>query len=191
VAAGLNTVAVEPQPELRALLAETVGEERALEGVAEAVPLADSSVAAVTAADSFHWFDRPAALAEIRRVLEPRGGFAVLTMMPDWGGASWGKELGELMGELRPEHPNFDGPSWQQWLEQDGGWGPPREVRVTTSQPTDGTNVLDYIASISWIAAMEPARRTEVLARAAAMVASGDMPEQMSVHVVIGLAQLA
>jgi SAM-dependent methyltransferase len=191
LAAGLDVVAVEPQAELRVLLAETVGQDRALEGVAEAIPLADTSVAAVTAADSFHWFDRPAALAEIRRVLEPRGGLAVLTMVPDWGGASWAHELGEMMRELRPEHPYFDGPSWQQWLAQVGGWERPREVRVTSSQPADDPNVLDYLASVSWIAAMEPAKRTEVLARAAALVESGETPEQMSVHVVIGLARLA
>jgi SAM-dependent methyltransferase len=191
LAAGLDVVAVEPQPELRALLADAVGEGRTLDGVAEAIPLADGSVATVTAADSFHWFDRPAAIAEIQRVLAPRGGLAVLTMVPDWGGASWAHELGELVRELRPEHPHFDGPSWQQWLADAGGWEQPREVRVTASQPSAGTHVLDYLASVSWIAALEPDRRTEVLARAAALVGSGQTPEQMSVHVVIGLARLA
>lgn len=49
---GLDVVAVEPQPELRALLAASVGGERVREGLAEAIPLPDASVAAVTVAEA-------------------------------------------------------------------------------------------------------------------------------------------
>ena len=69
VAFGFDVVAVEPQAPLRRRLAGYVGADRALEGVAEAIPLADASVAAVTVADAFHWFDRARALLEIHRVL--------------------------------------------------------------------------------------------------------------------------
>ena len=64
-------VAVEPQASLRDKLAERVGAERMREGVAEEIPLEDGSVAAVTVADAFHWFDRQRALTEIGRVLRP------------------------------------------------------------------------------------------------------------------------
>ena len=47
-------------------------------GFAEAIPLPDSSVAAVTVADAFHWFDPGLALSEIRRVLLPAGGLKIL-----------------------------------------------------------------------------------------------------------------
>jgi ubiquinone/menaquinone biosynthesis C-methylase UbiE len=189
LAGGLDVVAVEPQGELRALLAGSVGPERALEGVAEAIPLPDDAVDAVTVADGFHWFDRAAALVEIRRVLRPRGGLVLLTMIPDWAGADWAHELGELMRELRPEHPHFDGPPWQQYLAEDGSWVRPREVRVTTTQPA--RPVLDYLASVSWVAAMSEEQRRETLARAAAALAEAPAaPEQMSVHVVLGLAEL-
>jgi ubiquinone/menaquinone biosynthesis C-methylase UbiE len=101
LAADLDVVAVEPQSELRELLVASVGAERVRDGVAEKIPLADGSVDAVTVADGFHWFDRPAALAEIRRVLRPGGGLALLWAVPDWSGASWAHEVGTLMAGKR------------------------------------------------------------------------------------------
>src|SRR3954447_17709226 len=48
--AGLDAVAVEPQASLREMLAANVGAERVRDGTAEAIPLPDASVAAVTVA---------------------------------------------------------------------------------------------------------------------------------------------
>src|SRR6516225_8472395 len=53
---GMDVIAVEPQPPLRGILATSIGEERVRAGFAEAIPLEDASVAAVTVADAFHWF---------------------------------------------------------------------------------------------------------------------------------------
>src|SRR3954451_8923654 len=53
-AAGLDVVAVEPQPAMRARLPG------ALDGTAENLPLADASVDAATIGDAWHWFDRAA-----------------------------------------------------------------------------------------------------------------------------------
>ncbi len=131
-ASGCDVVAVEPQSPLREVLAASVSSERVREGLAEAIPLPDESVVAVTVADAFHWFDHTVALAEIRRVLRPGGGLAVLSAVPDWGGASWAHEVGTLMAGLRPEHPHFDGPPWQDAVRAAGGWTAPREIRVTT-----------------------------------------------------------
>ena len=113
---GLDVVAIEPLPALREILAQSVGEARVADGVAEAIPLADGSVAAVTVAEAFHWFDLPPALAEIRRVLAPGGGLAGLSSFPDWGGASWAHEVGTIIAEARPEHPQFDRPAWHTGL---------------------------------------------------------------------------
>jgi ubiquinone/menaquinone biosynthesis C-methylase UbiE len=97
LAAGLDVVAVEPQASLRELSVESVDEERIGDGVAEMIPLGDGSVDAVTVADGFHWFDHEVALAEIRRVLRPGGGLALLSTFPDWSGASWAHDVGTLM----------------------------------------------------------------------------------------------
>jgi ubiquinone/menaquinone biosynthesis C-methylase UbiE len=188
--AGFDVLAVEPQAALREKLAERVGAERVREGLAEQIPLADASVDAVTAADAFHWFQQPAALEEIRRVLRPGGGLAVLSTLPDWRGASWAEELGSLMASLRPEHPQFDGPPWQDAVRAAGGWTQPREVRVTTTQATDDESLAAYLSSVSWIAALPEERRTETLARLATLLERGETPSEMPIHVTIGLASL-
>jgi SAM-dependent methyltransferase len=191
LAAGLEVQAVEPQPQLREILAARVGGERVHEGTAEAIPLPSGAVAAVTVADAFHWFDHRAALGEIARVLRPGGGLAVLTTVPDWSGASWAQEVGALVAGLRPEHPQFDGPPWQQALGEAGGWGEPREVRLSIASPTDGERFLDYLASISWIASLPQARRAELLAEVASIVSAGETPPELQLHVLIGLAERA
>jgi ubiquinone/menaquinone biosynthesis C-methylase UbiE len=68
-----RVIAIEPDERMRALL-----EVEAVAGTAERIPLPDASADAVFVGDAFHWFDGPAALAEIARVLRPRGGLALL-----------------------------------------------------------------------------------------------------------------
>ncbi len=189
LAAGLDVVAVEPQGALRETLVAGVGAERVLEGFAEEIPLPDSSVDAVTVADAIHWFDHHAALAEMRRVLREGGGLAVLVTTPDWSGASWASELGELIVERRPEHPQFEGPPWQEAARASGAWSEPREVRVTASQPASPERVRDHVASISWIAAMPERERSATLAKVAAIIRDGETPAELPFHVTIGLTQ--
>ena len=133
---GFDVLAVEPQEPLRRVLLEKVGAANVRAGLAEEIPLADGSVAAVMIADAFHWFDRPRALVEIRRVLAPGGGLALFNTVPDWTGASWAHELGTLVAGARPEHPNFDGRSWQEFVREADGFAEPRQVRVTTYSPS-------------------------------------------------------
>lgn len=190
VAGGLEVVAVEPQASLRERLAAAVGAERVRDGLAEAIPLPDSSVDAVTVADAFHWFDHAAALAEIKRVLRPGGGLAVLFTAPDWTGASWAHELGTLIQRLRPEHPYFDGPPWQQAVRDAGVWTEPREVRVTTSQPTDPARIVAYVASMSFVAGMPDAQRAELLAGVKTLVEAGETPPELPARVSLGLTSL-
>ena len=187
---GLDVVAVEPQSALREILAASVGEECVLEGVAEAIPLADGSVAAVTVADAFHWFDHAAALAEIRRVLCNGGGLAVVVVAPDWGDASWAHEVGTLMAELRPAHPGFDGPSWKESVRAAGGWSAPREIRLTTMQPASPEQITDYLASVSWVAAMPEDQRLAKLQRVREIIDAGETPDELPVNVLIGLTSL-
>ncbi len=189
LAAGFDVVAVEPLDSLRQVLAERIGAARVHEGLAERIPLRDGSVDAVSVGDAFHWFDQARALPEIRRVLRPEGGLAVLSTMPDWTGASWAHELGTLVTEQRPEHPHFDGPPWQEAVRAAEGWGEPREIRVSVSQPARPERIVDHLASMSWVAAMPDAERLEAVERFRALIAGGHTPAELQLHVVIGLAQ--
>ncbi len=161
VAAGFDVVAVEPGAEMRERLASRIGAERVLEGFAEAIPLDDRSVDAVTVADAWHWFEQEAALAEIHRVLrrDPEaGGLAVIFVGQDWREAAWGEELAALVGELRPEHPLFDGPPWQELVTASPDWGELREISVRAPAPASREQILDYLVSFSFMARMTRGR---------------------------------
>ena len=78
---GLVVTAVEPLEEMRAFLQAGLPAVTALSGTAEAIPLLDGSVDAVVVGQAFHWFDQPAALAEIARVLAAGGVLGLLWNM--------------------------------------------------------------------------------------------------------------
>ena len=71
-----RVVAVEPDEAMRALLEEVVPGAEALAGRGEAIPLPDESIDAVFSGEAFHWFANAEAVAEIVRVLRPRGGLS-------------------------------------------------------------------------------------------------------------------
>lgn len=76
-----RVTAVEPDDAMRALIDGV----EALPGSAESIPLRDDSVDGVFCAEAFHWFDWPAALREIARVLRPRGVLVLCFNLPDGG----------------------------------------------------------------------------------------------------------
>jgi SAM-dependent methyltransferase len=188
--AGLDVIAVEPQAQLRDILAASVGVERVLDGFAEAIPLPDASVAAVTVADAFHWFDQAAALREIQRVLTAGGGLAVLRIMPDWSDASWAHEVGSMIAGFGREHPQFQGPRWQDTARAESCWTEPRQLQLTMRQPAGPDVVLAYIASMSWIAALPDDQRTETITRIGEIIAAGETPDELPIHVTISLTSL-
>jgi SAM-dependent methyltransferase len=83
LSAGYEAVPVEPDPGMRARLDERTPDVVALAGAAEELPLPDGSVDAVVAGQSYHWFDRNRAHAEVARVLRPGGTFAPVWNLRD------------------------------------------------------------------------------------------------------------
>jgi SAM-dependent methyltransferase len=55
------------------------GEGVVIAGTAEAIPVDSDSVDAVFVGEAFHWFDASRAIAEIARVLVPRGRLALIS----------------------------------------------------------------------------------------------------------------
>ena len=77
---GLDVVAVEPSDEMREHIPSAA---TSLAGTAEAIPLDDASVDCVVVGQAFHWFDGPAAMAEIARVLRPGGTVGLFWLLAD------------------------------------------------------------------------------------------------------------
>ncbi|HEX4249336.1 MAG TPA: class I SAM-dependent methyltransferase [Pseudonocardia sp.] len=73
-----QVTAIEPDPEMLAVLHAQLPEVTALAGSAEDIPLPEASVDAVLVGQAFHWFDPERAGAEIARVLRPGGVLAAL-----------------------------------------------------------------------------------------------------------------
>ena len=192
VAGDFDVVAVEPGEQMRERLAAGIGAERVLAGFAEAIPLDDRSVDAVTVADAWHWFDQEAALAEIHRVLrrEPdSGGLAVIFVGQDWRGTAWADDLAEHVADLRPEHPLFDGPPWQEVVRNSADWGPLWEISVRASAPASREQILNYVSSFSFMAMKTPEERAEAAARADAIIGSTEVPDELPVRFRISLAR--
>lgn len=73
---GANVVAVEPNAQMLAA-ARRHTRVRYVSAAAEETGLPARSIDLAVAFQAFHWFARDAALAEVRRILKPRGRFAV------------------------------------------------------------------------------------------------------------------
>lgn len=105
---GLELTAAEPNERMREVLARRVPGAKLLAERAERLSLGDDSVALATAAQAFHWFEQPAALLEIRRVLRPGGCLAVI----------W------ITGGEHPVSERIETLSWGLLAEQGGAVGP-------------------------------------------------------------------
>jgi SAM-dependent methyltransferase len=165
VAASLDVVAVEPVAEMRAALPSSV---RALEGMAEAIPLGEGEVDGVVVGQAFHWFDGDAALAEIHRVLRREGLLALF-----WNVRVRDHPLhvaiDELIGPYRGEVPSHGSGVWRKAFEETPLFGPVEEHTFPDAQELDADGLAARVGSISFVAALDPATRDPVLDRVRAL----------------------
>jgi SAM-dependent methyltransferase len=172
-ALGADVVAVEPDPDMRAVFARVLPEIELLAGGAEDLPLTDASVDVATAAQAFHWFDPEQALPELHRVIRPGGGIAIV-----WN--EWDDEdqlthaLNEIVKRRRPPelmaswdgHPLTGSPLFEN-----------RELRkFQHMELIDATTVVERVSSVSAIVNLRPDERERVLAEVRTLL--GDRPVQ-------------
>lgn len=179
LAAGYDVTAVEPSAEMRKRLAGSSPGARIVDAAAERLPFGRGEFAAALAADAFHWFDAEAALAEFQRVLIPRGAVALVNALPDWSSFEAGRAIATLIGEVRPEHPFFDGPGPADALRAAGAWGEPREVVVEATVPGDAERLVAYVGSISFVAGFDPPERARLLDAVAEAASGGGVPPEL------------
>jgi len=167
-----TVIAVEPVDGMRDVLRERLPHVRAMSGTAEAIPLPDGSVDAVFVAEAFHWFDPPAAAAEIARVVKPGGGLAVLWNTVAWEDVGWMRELHDTLVEHRLHDPpkGREKVPWREALEAEPRLGPLHDEEATHEHVTDRESELAHIASFSWVGALPPDRFEAAIAACRAVL---------------------
>jgi SAM-dependent methyltransferase len=149
-----------------------------LAGTAEAIPLAGASVDAIVAGAAFHWFARPAADAQMARVLRPGGSAALL-----WNPVDPGHPLGQVFTRARRSL-GLDPREYDPDVELDRRWFGPTRRRIVGSELT--TTVDDFLAQLgsrSYLLTAGPGERARILAEAGAVAAAYAVAGRLTVPV--------
>ena len=161
---GARVVAVEPIPEMRA----HIDGAEVLDGTAEAIPLPDASADVVTVAQAFHWFDHERALPEIHRVLRSKGSLVIVWNMRDLDDPVQ-RGVEDLLGPMRREVPGQILGAWREPLARSTLFGPATLGAFTYEQQFTTDDLCDRVASTSFVAALPPVDREELLVRVRAL----------------------
>ncbi len=126
---GWRVVGVEPNAPMRAAAQHFLAQHeryQSVDGSAESMPLADSSIDLVTAAQAFHWFDVDAARSECLRVLKAHGPVALV-----WNDRRRGDALHDGLDQIFAE---FGGAKRTAMVAQDDRADVPRFFGATVPQ---------------------------------------------------------
>lgn len=165
-ATGARVTAIEPVDAMREQLVRVCPGVVATAGTAEAIPLPDASVHALTVAQAFHWFDAEAALAEIARVLRPGGMLGIAFNERDTR-EPWVAELSKLIRWDERERWRVPYTVEVDWAEVVAAHGPQFQAAErfdsTYLQAMDPDTLVQRVLSTSYIARL-PAEDQAALA---------------------------
>lgn len=142
---------IEPNADMRRIAEaklSTYASFRSINGSAESTTLAGNSVDFITAAQSFHWFDRALAKAEFRRILKI-GGWVVLLWNTRKTSTPFLHDYdqlirGPIMGKGRVRHEELTNAELSSFL------GPHRAVKLPNSQDLDYQGLVGRLLSSSY-----------------------------------------
>jgi len=169
-----GVVAVEPAEAMRRVLASRCPGAAILAGEGGHLPLADRSVDAAFAAESFHWFHDEASVEEMARVLRDAAPLVLLWNVPagPWEPSVADAEavLLDRLGDVALWHDPLDlgGPrrlpdGWADAVAA-AGFEPVVEQSLVNPQALDADGLVAYFASMGWIADLDDAERLALLA---------------------------
>lgn len=156
---------------MREILERVVPAAESLTGAAEAIPLRDTSVDAVFAAQAFHWFANLEAILEIARVLRPGGVFAVVWnegVDPSPLPGAYQARIKPLFEEVRAavEEDRFE-------VIRAGPFGGLHEESVEHEQAQTRESTLAFMRSTSVVAKRPPEEREALMAELGSLLPEG------------------
>jgi SAM-dependent methyltransferase len=177
---GLQVAAIEPDPEMLAVLSRRYPQVITHLSSADRLPLPDGSVDAVLVGQAWHWFPAREAAAEVRRVLRP-GGWLGLVWNTDDPHEEWEFDLSRLNPDNRerdfiaertvPDHVPVPGLPTDE-LEA---------ARFSWTQDATADDVCNRLATHSAVILMDHAERAQLLDAASAIVREQASDEATSV----------
>ena len=166
-------MAVEPLEGMLGQLRRSLPAVPAVAGTAEMIPARKACFSGVVVAQAFHWFDAPAALREIARVMRPGGTLGILFNIRDES-VRWVAELTDLIESRsggRPYGDHRERP-WGEVVAEDGRFDGAGSWQFDNPVPSSPAAVLERVRSTSFVALMEPESRAALLAEVADLIAT-------------------
>ena len=161
-------VAVEPDAHLRAVLQREQPSVTALDGTAEVLPLATASADVACAGQAFHWFDVDRALAEIARILRPRGILIAGWNLPPEDG-TWYDAVVEYLHVANPDHLPARTQDWATVFGGQAGYTGLLEITARHEQAIGRAAFRRLLGTHSAINVLPAERRSELLDQAVAV----------------------
>jgi SAM-dependent methyltransferase len=155
-------VAIEPVPAMREQFRGTLPDVPLLAGLAEMIPLRRAAVDAVVAAQAFHWFDGPRAMAEMHRVLRPGGTVGLLWNVRDET-VHWVHQATEVLDRYDARGPRYRSGAWRTAWDRTPGFAPLEKQSFPFVQHLDREAALDRFTSVSFIAGLDDERYAQAL----------------------------
>jgi len=177
IGTGAEVTAVEPVTGMGRTLAAGPDRSPVVGAVAEALPFAAAVFDAVTVAQAFHWFANPEALGELDRVLRPGGDLGLVWNRRDESDPLQAA-ITALLEPRRGDTPSYTTGEWRLAVDGDARFAPTDEFHLSWRQPADVEAVAQRVATVSFVAALDPAARAGLLdeVRAAATAAAEVAP---------------
>jgi SAM-dependent methyltransferase len=153
-------LALEPVPAMREQFRRALPDVPLVAGISEMLPLRPSSMDVVVAAQAFHWFDIPRAMAEMHRVLRPQATVGLLWNVRDES-VNWVHRETEILDQYDDRGPRYHRGVWREAWHRTPGFTPLEKQSFPFVQRMDREAALDRFTSVSFIASLDEIRYAE------------------------------